>query len=45
MIDIRQPKAKEAEKQLGMLIHFVDVILNTVEMRSEINEYDDANAA
>jgi hypothetical protein len=45
MIDIRQPKAKEAEKQLSMLINFIDVILNTVEMRSELNEYDDANAA
>ena len=45
MIDIRQPKAKEVEKQLNMLINFADVILNTVEIRSEINEYDDANAA
>ena len=44
MIDIREPKAREAEKQLRMLINFIDVILNTVEMRSEINEYD-AHAA
>jgi hypothetical protein len=43
MIDIREPKAAEAEKQLRMLVNFIDVILNTVELRDEINDIDVAD--
>jgi hypothetical protein len=41
MIDIREPKAEEAERRLRRLVSMIDVILNSV----EAVEYDDADAA